>query len=163
MRAARQVLWLQFHAHALHREEVFLLHDLVSFELLPVVVRSPAARRLPEHRLGDGARLISGCNPHRLLGLEVGESGGDFTVIQVLERALAETAPRHQAERVGGAAVNLNERHQPFPVLRRVVDAQFLQSQHGHAHAQHLPGTHVSVILCGQRKIFVQCFHETTG
>ena len=61
---------------------------------------------------------------------------------------------------VGGAAVDLDEGDEALAVFSvRIVDAEFLQAEHGEAHAQDLAGTEVSVGLFGVAKIFVEGFH----
>jgi hypothetical protein len=42
----------------------------------------------------------------------------------------------------------------------RILDADGAQAQHGHSHAQDLPGTQVAVVLSGKGEVFLKGLHE---
>jgi hypothetical protein len=91
---------------------------------------------------------------------QIDERRGDLSPIAKLQRALAQPASGDQRHGIGRAAVDLHKSHQPFALLHRIVDAEPLQSQHGQAHAQNLPGAHVSVRPLGFLEIFFERLHS---
>ena len=91
---------------------------------------------------------------HGTAGLEVAEGRRHFSEIAKLEGALAEAASGDDGDGVGGAAVDLDERHQALAVCAGgIVQLQQTQSAQGHAQAQNLAGAHVAVGPRGERLI----------
>ena len=78
-------------------------------------------------------------------------------------RPLAQAASGDNGDGIGRAAVDFHKGDEAFAVFAMgIVNAEFLQSQHREAHAQHLPGAKMSMGLFGVAKIFVEGFHETS-
>ncbi len=75
---------------------------------------------------------------------------GHLSPVAEFQGALAETASGDHGDGVGGAAVDFDEGDEALAVFSaRVFDAQFVEAQHGQAHAQHLPGAEMAVGLFG--------------
>ena len=86
---------------------------------------------------------------------EIAESGGDFAEIPELQRALAQPAPGDDRNRVGGAAIDLDKRHEALPVgAGRVFDAQEIHPMEGHTKTQNLAGAKMAVGLFRQAFVF---------
>ena len=101
---------------------------------------------MPRQRL----RTFAGADPHRSLRLEIDKCRRHLPPVAKLQRPLAQPAAGYDADRVGGAAVNLHKRDEALAIFAvRIVDAQQFQSKHGQTHAQHLPGTEMSVSYFG--------------
>src|SRR5262245_13809670 len=94
---------------------------------------------LPRRPSGDErSRVIAGRDPDRLLSGHVHEGGRHLSVVEELERPLAEA---HAGERLDGvcrAAVDLDEHHQGLAARARPVDAERAATGQHHADAEDL-------------------------
>ena len=95
-------------------------------------------------------------------GAHVNEGRGHLSPVAKFQSALSETASGDQGYGVGGAAVDFDERDQTFAIFfiaARVFDAQFLESDHGQAHAQYLPRAEMAVGDFGFAEVIVKGEH----
>ena len=77
---------------------------------------------------------------------QVNERRGHLTPVAKLQRAFSQAASGDHADGVGHAAIDLDEGDEALAVATfGVFNAQQLETEHGHAHAQHLPGTQMTV------------------
>ena len=77
---------------------------------------------------------------------EIDEGRGHLAPVAELERALAQPAAGHHADRVGGAAVDLDKGDQALAIAAaRLLDAQASAAQHRHAHTQDLSRAKMAV------------------
>src|SRR5215472_5927516 len=114
------------------------------------------------HLAGEGFGGFFCGDANRLSALHVDKRCGHFSPVAEFKGALAEPASRDHAYGVGRAAVDFDEGDETLAVFAvRVVDAEFLQTQHREAHAQDLAGTEVTVGLFGVAKVFVEGFHKS--
>src|ERR1700691_126936 len=144
----------QLHPHPFRREQRGIRQVAVGAHLLCVLVGD-----LRKHFAGALFGVFERYHTYRAIRLQVAKSGGDFAEIAELQRALAQPASRDHRYGVGGATVDLDERHQALAMLaQRVVQVQQLQAIDRHAQSQDLPGADVAMGLFGQRHIFVKGF-----
>lgn len=77
---------------------------------------------------------------------EIDEGCGHFSPVAKFQSALAEAAPGHHANRIGGAAVDFDKGDEALAICaERVFDAEGFESEEGHADAEDLAGAHVAV------------------
>ncbi len=142
--------------YPLRREQIVIGHLSIGQHLLLVLVLD-LGMELPRERF----RRFLGSNADRFSAAYIDKRGGHFAPIAKLERALAQTTACHNCNRIGRASVDLYKSDQPLAIFSvRIFDAEFLQSEHGHTHTEHLPSTEVSMGLLGIAEIFVEGFHS---
>ena len=120
----------------------------LTFRVAKLVVEPAGAAALAAlmHPLRQRFGALFRCETHGAPRFQVDESRRHLTPVTELECALAQPASGDDADGVGHATVDLHIRHQPFAVFAvRVVEPKQLESEHRHPHAQHLPGTEMSV------------------
>lgn len=77
---------------------------------------------------------------------EIDEGCGHFSPVAKFQSALAEAAPGHHANSIGGAAVDFDEGDEAFAICaERVLDAEGFEAEKGHPDAEDLAGAHVAV------------------
>jgi hypothetical protein len=92
---------------------------------------------------------------------QVNEGRSHLAEVAKFQGSLAKAASRNYTYGIGCAAVDFDDGNQALSIFSsRVINAKFFQPQHGHAHAEHLPGTEVPVGLFGFAKIIVQKRHS---
>src|SRR5206468_6708572 len=114
-----KILRPQLYFHVLHIEKVLLAHLAISEHLLLVL-----ALDLRMHLARQRLRRLTRRDAHSLAALYIDEGCGELAPIAKLQRALSQPAPGHDRDRIGCAAVDLDERHQPLAMFAaRVVNA----------------------------------------
>jgi len=95
-------------------------------------------------------------------GLEVDESGGDFCPQSRNFRArFAEAAVGDERDGVGNAPVDLHVGNNALAIGDGIVDAEFLQAEHGQAHAEDLARAEVPVGDGGEIEVFSESLHRS--
>jgi hypothetical protein len=98
------------------------------------------------HLASQSLGALTGGDAHGASRVQIDERGGDFAPIAELEGTLSQTASGYDSDGVGHASIDLDvcdEALAVFPVW--IVESEQLESEHGHAHAEYLPGAKVSV------------------
>jgi hypothetical protein len=94
---------------------------------------------------------------------QINEGGCHLAPVAKFEGALSQTAASDNADGVGGATVDFDEGDETLAVAAaRLLYAETLAAQHGHADAENLAGTEVAVSSFGHRQEFVKGFHYTS-
>ena len=76
----------------------------------------------------------------------------------------AEAASGDHGDRVGGATIDFNEGYEALPVFPlRIVNAKFLQAEHGETYAKNLARAEVAMSLFSVEEVFVEGFHESSS
>ncbi len=145
----------QFDFHPLRGEQIVVGDFAVGQHLLLVLVFD-----FRMHLASQRFRRFFGRDADGFAAVHVDECRCNFSPVAELQRALAQAASGDYGDGVGGAAVDLDEGDQTLAVFAvRIVDAEFLQAEHGEAHAEDLAGAEMSVGLFGVAEIFVEGFH----
>ena len=149
----------KFDFHPLRREKVVVGDFAIGQHLLLILVRD-----FRMHLASQSLRRFFRRDADRFAGIHVHKCGRDLSPVAELQRAFAEAASGDDGDSVGGAAIDFDEGYEPLSVFSlRIVDAEFLQAEHGETDAQHLPGAEVSVGLLSVAEIFVEGFHQTVA
>jgi len=99
-------------------------------------------------------------NTHRATGSEIYESRRDFSPIPEFQRALSQSASRHDGNGVRRATINLHEGYQALAIFSLwIIDRKLAQAKHSEADTENLPGTQMSVGLFCIAKIFIKRLH----
>src|SRR5439155_19964805 len=100
-------------------------------------------------------RAFSGRYAHRAVVREIAERGGHLAEIAEFKGALTEPAARDDGDRVGCAAVDLDKRNQPLPVLaERIGEPQKIQPVERHPQPEDLSRAEVAVGPFGETFVF---------
>src|SRR5579863_9954213 len=96
--------------------------------------------------LRQPARILARHDSYSPPPLEVDKRRRHFAPVAELERPLAQAAARHHSDRIGGAAVDLDVRHQALAIgAPRIFNPEEPEAHEGHAYPQDLSRTHVPV------------------
>src|SRR3954453_5728045 len=94
---------------------------------------------------------------------EVDERSSHLSPVAEFQSAFAEAAASDYADRVGGAAIDLNESHGALAVFALgIIYAEFLQTQHSHADAKDLSCAKMAVGDFSFVEEFVKGFHDAS-
>ena len=149
----------QFDFHPLLREKIIVGDFAVSQHLLLVFIFD-FRMHLARQRL----RRFFGSNTNRFADADIDERRGNFSPIAKLQCPLAQAASSDDRNCIGGATVDFHESDKAFAIFAaRIVDAEFLQTQHRQPHAEDLPGAKMSMRLFRITKVFVEGFHKASG
>ncbi len=110
---------------------------------------------------GELFRGLAGGDTEGTIAGQIDEGGGHLAPVAEFESALTETAPGDDPDRVGSAAVDLDEGDQALAVAATgLVDAETPAAEHSHTDAENLPGAEVTVRGFGHGQQIVEGFHR---
>jgi len=138
---SREFFGRKLDLHPLYVKEIFGRHLAVGEHLLLVLVI--------DFRVAFASLLLGrfpGGDAHGTTSLDIHECRGHLSPVAELHGPFAQATARNDADRIGGAAIDLDEGEKALTIAAaRIGDAEVFESKHGHAHAEHLPGTKVAV------------------
>lgn len=96
----------------------------------------------------------------RLTGLEIEEGCRHLAPVTKFEGAFAEAAASHDGDGIGRATIDLDEGYESLAIgTFGIADAEPLAAEHGHANAQDLPGTKMTVGDLRFLQQFIEALH----
>src|SRR5207253_11363468 len=111
----------------------------------------------------SSCRLL-GSHANRLACTDVHECSRHLAPIAKLQGTLPQAAASDDGNSVSGATVDFDEGDEALAVFTaRIINAQFLQPEHCHAHTENLPRAKVAMGLLGVMKIFIEGFHGASA